>query len=202
MSAVRSLRSVCVFCGSRTGNNPAFIAAAEQFGRAVARRGLSLVYGGARVGIMGGVANAALAAGGRVVGVIPRSLVSKEVAHDELTELFVTESLADRKTRMLSLSDAFVALPGGFGTYDELFETLTLAQIGIHDKPNALLDTAGFFAPLLALVRHTIDEGFALPDVQDLLVMDEDPDRLLDKIAAWEAPAAPPRGVVGGRGGS
>jgi uncharacterized protein (TIGR00730 family) len=157
-------------------------------GRAIAARGLTLVYGGARVGVMGAVANAALAAGGRVVGVIPRSLVSKEVAHDGLAELFLTETMHDRKDRMIALSDAFVALPGGFGTLDELFETITLAQIGLHDKPSALLDTNGFFQPLLALLRHTIAHDFASPEHEMLLVVDRDPGRLLDSIATWQPP--------------
>lgn len=157
-------------------------------GRAVAARGLTLVYGGARVGVMGAVADAALAAGGRVVGVIPRSLVSKEIAHDGLSELFLTETMHDRKDRMVALSDAFVALPGGFGTYDELFETITLAQLGLHDKPNALLDTDGFFQPLVALMRHTIDHDFAAPEHERLVVVERDPERLLDALAAWTPP--------------
>lgn len=184
----RVLRSICVFCGSRPGADPSFMAAAEELGRAISGRGLTLVYGGARVGLMGAVANAALAAGGRVVGVIPKALVSKEIAHDELSELFLTETMHDRKDRMIALSDAFVALPGGFGTYDELFETLTLAQIGLHDKPNALLDTNGFFQPLIGLIRHTIEHGFAAPEHEGLLVVEKDPNRLLDAIAAWRPP--------------
>ncbi len=177
-----------MFCGSRAGADPAFMEAGRQMGRAIAARGLTLVYGGARVGIMGAVANAALAAGGRVVGVIPRSLVSKEIAHDGLSELYLTETMHERKDRMVMLSDAFIALPGGFGTYDELFETITLAQIGIHDKPNALLDTNGFFQPLLTLLRHTIAHDFAAPEHQGLIVVENDPDRLLDAIAAWTPP--------------
>jgi len=164
------------------------MAAGERMGRAIAERGLTLVYGGARVGVMGAVANAALAAGGRVVGVIPKSLVSKEIAHDGLTELYLTETMHDRKDRMIALSDAFVSLPGGFGTFDELFETITLAQIGIHDKPNALLDTNGFFQPLLALLRHTIAYEFAAPEHEGLVVVEREPERLLDALAAWTPP--------------
>lgn len=184
-----------MFCGARPGADPAFVAAAAQMGRAIAARGLTLVYGGARIGLMGVVANAALAAGGRVVGVIPKSLVSKEIAHDGLTELYLTETMHDRKDRMIMLSDAFVALPGGFGTYDELFETITLAQIGIHDKPSALLDTKGFFQPLIALLRHTIAHEFAAPEHERLVVVEEDPDRLLDAIAAWSPPPLGRRGL-------
>lgn len=167
--------------------------AAEELGRAIAARGLTLVYGGARVGIMGAIANAALGAGGRVVGVIPKSLVSKEIAHDGLSELFLTETMHDRKDRMIALSDAFISLPGGFGTYDELFETLTLAQIGLHDKPNGLLDTNGYFQPLVTLLRHTIDHDFAAPQHAGLVVVEQDPVRLLDAIAAWKPPPLGPK---------
>jgi uncharacterized protein (TIGR00730 family) len=184
----RALRTVCVFCGSRAGSDPEFLEAAAAFGRALAERKMALVYGGARVGLMGALANAMLGAGGRVVGVIPKALVSKEVAHDQLSELFLTETMAERKERMIALSDAFVALPGGFGTYDELFESLTLAQLGLHDKPNALLDTRGFFQPLVALIRHTIEQDFAAPEHARLLVVESDPGRLLDALTAWEPP--------------
>jgi uncharacterized protein (TIGR00730 family) len=184
----REVKNICVFCGSRTGDDPAFTVAAETFGRAVAARGFTLVYGGARVGLMGAVANAALAAGGQVIGVLPKALVSKEVAHDALTELYLTESMHERKNRMITLSDAFVALPGGFGTLDELFETITLAQIGIHDKPSALLDTSGFFAPLVTMFRHVLAHGFAAPEDEGFLLVDRDVDRLLDAIVSWTPP--------------
>lgn len=194
----RPTRSLCVFCGSRPGVDPAFAEAAAAFGRAVARRGITLVYGGAKVGLMGVVANGALEAGGRVVGVIPKSLVSKEIVHDDLSELFLTETLAARKERMMELSDAFVALPGGFGTYDELFETVTLGQIGLHDKPNGILDTNGFFQPLLALIRHTIDASFASPEHADLFVVEAEPERLLDALVAWRPPRNTKYGARGG----
>jgi uncharacterized protein (TIGR00730 family) len=158
-------------------------------GAAIARRGITLVYGGAKVGLMGTLADAALAAGGHVVGIIPRGLVSKEIAHDGLAELFITETMHDRKDRMILLSDAFVSLPGGFGTYDELFEVLTLAQIGFHDKPSAFLNVQGYFAPLVALLRHTIAESFAAPQHEGLFMVDDDVERLLDAIAAWQPPA-------------
>jgi uncharacterized protein (TIGR00730 family) len=184
----RPIQSVCVFCGSRPGDDPEFTRAARDFGRLLAERQITLVYGGARVGLMGTLADAALAAGGRVVGVIPKGLVTKEIAHDGLSELFLTETMHDRKDRMIAISDAYVALPGGLGTYDELFETLTLAQIGFHDKPNALLNVAGFFDPLLAIVRHTIAHSFAAPQHEGLYVTEADPARLLDAIASWEPP--------------
>ncbi len=187
----RTLRSVCVFCGSRPGDDPAFIDAGKAFGRAIAERGLTLVYGGARVGVMGAVADAALARGGRVIGVIPKGLVSMEIAHDGLSELYLTERMDDRKNRMIELSDAFVALPGGFGTYDELFETITLGQLGLHDKPNGLLDVEEYFQPLLALVRHTIARSFANPQDERLFVVEQDPVRMLDALAAQSpVPAA------------
>ena len=157
-------------------------------GAAIARRGMTLVYGGAKVGLMGALADAALAEGGRVVGIIPRGLVSKEIAHDGLTELFLTESMHDRKDRMILLSDAFVSLPGGFGTYDELFEVLTLAQIGFHDKPSAFLDVNGYFAPLVALLRHTIAASFAAPQHEGLFIVGDDVERLLDGILSWTPP--------------
>ncbi len=189
MTKSRTLESVCVFCGSRPGASPIFASAAAALGRAIAERGLTLVYGGAKVGLMGLLADAALRAGGRVVGVIPKGLVSKEIAHDGLTELFLSESMHDRKDRMITLSDAFVTIPGGFGTYDEFFETLTLAQIGFHDKPNALLNIDGFFDPLITLLRETIAKGFAAPQHEGLVVVESDPNRLLDAVAAWTPPA-------------
>ncbi len=158
-------------------------------GAAIARRGLTLVYGGAKVGLMGALADGALAEGGRVVGVIPRGLVSKEIAHDKLAELFVTETMHDRKDRMILLSDAFLSLPGGWGTYDELFEVLTLAQIGFHDKPSAFLNVQGYFEPLVALLRHTIAHSFAAPQHEGLYVLDADVERLLDRVMAWSPPA-------------
>lgn len=188
MTSSRTLRSVCVFCGSRPGVDPAFMAAAAAMGKAIASRGLTLIYGGARVGLMGALANSALAAGGRVTGIIPKGLVRKEIVHDGLTELFLTETMHERKDRMIILADAFVALPGGFGTYDELFESLTLAQIGFHDKPTALLDIKGFFQPMVALMNHTIEHSFAAPEHAGLVLVDDDCDRLLDKIAAWTPP--------------
>lgn len=137
---------------------------------------------------MGVLANAALAEGGRVVGVIPKGLVSKEIAHDGLTELFLTESMNDRKERMVLLSDAFVSMPGGWGTYDELFEVLTLAQIGFHDKPSGVLNVNGYFDPLLALLRHTIAHGFAAPEHGHLYVAAPEAEALLDALLAWTPP--------------
>ena len=184
----RSVRSICVFCGSRPGAEPAFGDAAAVLGTAIARRGITLIYGGAKVGLMGRLADAALAEGGNVIGVIPRGLVSKEIAHDGLKELFLTDSMHERKDRMILLSDAFISMPGGWGTYDELFEVLTLAQIGFHDKPSAFLNVLGYFDPLLTLLRHTIDHKFAAPQHEQLYVTEREPDALLDALLAWAPP--------------
>jgi uncharacterized protein (TIGR00730 family) len=195
MSEGRLVRSICVFCGSRPGADPAFPAAAAALGAAIAKRGMTLVYGGAKVGLMGILANAALSEGGRVIGVIPKGLVSKEIAHDGLTELFLTESMHDRKERMIELSDAFVSMPGGWGTYDELFEVLTLAQIGFHDKPSAFLNVNGYFDPLLTLLHHTIEHGFAAPQHEQLYVAAAEPGALLDALVAWTPPPFGDRSV-------
>jgi uncharacterized protein (TIGR00730 family) len=188
MAEGRAVRSICVFCGSRPGDDPAFATAAAALGAAIAGRGLTLVYGGAKVGLMGALASAALAAGGKVVGVIPKGLVSKEVAHDNLSELFLTDTMHERKERMILLSDAFISMPGGWGTYDELFEVLTLAQIGFHDKPSGLLNVKGYFDPLLALLTHTVDRAFAAPRHAELYVSADEPEALLDALAAWSPP--------------
>src|SRR5205085_5644224 len=155
-----AVRRVCVFCGASSGRSPAYAEGARSFGAALAGRGLGLVYGGGRVGLMGAVADAALAGGGEVVGVIPQELVDRELAHGGLTELRVVGSLHERKAVMAELADGFVALPGGFGTLDELMEQLTWSQLGLHAKPVALLDVEGYWRPLIALARHATDEGF------------------------------------------
>ena len=188
MAEGHTVRSICVFCGSRPGSDPAFGDAAAALGAAIARRGITLVYGGAKVGLMGRLADAALAGGGQVVGVIPRGLVSKEIAHEGLQELFLTDSMHERKERMILLSDAFISMPGGWGTYDELFEVLTLAQIGFHDKPSAFLNTKGYFDPLLALLAHTIACSFAAPQHEQLYVTADEPEALLDAVLAWTPP--------------
>ncbi len=178
------MRSVCVFSGSSDGARPAFASAADELGRAVAERGLRLVYGGGRVGLMGRVADAALAAGGAAVGVIPRSLARREVAHEGLTELHVVETMHERKALMAGLSDAVVALPGGLGTLDELFETLTWNQLGLQSMPCGLLDADGFWSPLLAMLDHAVTEGFVSAALRDLLSAASEPAALLDALAA------------------
>ena len=158
------MRAVCVYCGSNTGSKPAYAERARALGMHLANEGLALVYGGGNVGLMGLVADAALAAGGEVVGVIPEQLVGWEVAHQGLTRLEVVANMHERKARMFDLSDAFVALPGGFGTLDEMFEMLTWRQLGLGDKPCAFLDVDGFFAPLVAMMDRMVEERFLHAD--------------------------------------
>jgi len=181
------LGTLCVFCGSSTGDDPAFAAAARAFGRMLARRGTALVYGGGHVGLMGVIADAVLAGGGRVVGVIPEKLAERELAHQELTELIVLPTMHERKAKMASLADAFVALPGGLGTLDELFEIWTWAQLGFHDKPIGLLNVRGFFAPLLALTEQMVREGFVRAQNLELVSSDDDGERLLARLEARAA---------------
>ena len=179
---------VCVFTGSRPGSRPAYATAARGLGAAIAKRGWGLVYGGASVGLMGAVADAAMAGGGKAIGVIPRGLVDKEIAHVGLSEQIVTSSMHERKQKMADLADAFIAMPGGFGTFDELFEIVTWAQIAIHSKPVGLLDAEGYFGPLMALVDHAIAEGFVPADQRALFVVNRDPDALLDALSAYTPP--------------
>ena len=184
------LRSVCVFSGSSPGARPSYTETATALGREVATRGLRLVYGGASVGLMGAVADAALAAGGEVVGVIPQHLVDREVAHDGLTDLRVTGSMHERKALMADLADGFVALPGGLGTLEELAEVLTWSQLGLQSKPCGLLDVEGFFDPLLAFLDHTVTERFVSTEHRALVLAADRPDALLDLLAGWR-PGAP-----------
>jgi uncharacterized protein (TIGR00730 family) len=161
-----NVRTVCVFCGSRPGARPEFLAAAEALGAELARRKLTLIYGGASVGLMGAVADAVLAGGGRAVGVLPVALQQRELGHPGLHELHLVNSMHERKALMAQRADAFVALPGGFGTFDELFEILTWGQLGLHNKPIGLLDVGGYFQPLLAMVRRGVEDGF-IPEAQE-----------------------------------
>jgi uncharacterized protein (TIGR00730 family) len=176
------IKSVCVFCGSRVGDNPAYALAASRLGTLLASKNIQLVYGAGNIGLMGVVADACLAANGKVVGVIPTKLVEKEVAHKGLTELIVVESMHERKALMATKSDAFVALPGGFGTCDELFEILTWAQLGIHHKPIGILNTDGFFNPLLAWIDQMIDQGFVKQRFKELLLVAEKLDELMELV--------------------
>jgi uncharacterized protein (TIGR00730 family) len=182
--------SVCVFCGSREGNNPAYIAAAKATGAAIARRGWRLVYGGGHVGMMGAVADAALAEGGEVIGIMPRALLTKEIAHPGITRLHLVTSMHRRKALMSSLSDGFLTLPGGFGTLEEFFETLTWAQLGLHTKPCALLDIVGYWNPLLKMLDAAVEDGFVRPEHLKLILSDKDPDVLLDQMASYIPPGS------------
>jgi len=186
---MENLRSICVFCGSSNGKKPEYAAAAVALGAELARRGLRLVYGGGDVGTMGALARAVLGAGGEVTGVIPRKLYEL-VDHVELTELVVAADMHERKARMYDAADAFVALPGGIGTLDELFEAWTWRAIGYHDKPVGILEVSGYFAPLLAFLRLTADEGFLPAEQLEDIVVDERPASLLDRLAAKKPPTA------------
>lgn len=175
-------RSICLYCGSRLGTHSAFADDAAALGREIAMRGWQLVYGGGNVGLMGVAARAALALGGQVVGVIPRALLEREQGLAEVSELIVTETLRERKAIMFERSDAFVALPGGFGTLEELVETLTLRQLRYHDKPIYLLDTAGFFQPLLRFFDHARDSGFIHPEHFGLFTVTDNVSALMDLL--------------------
>ena len=176
--------SVCVYCGSRSGVRPAYQALARQLGTSIGRRGWQLVYGGGRVGLMGAVADATLAAGGTVVGVIPTSLMTLEVGHANLTELHVVQTMHQRKQMMAERSHAFIAMPGGIGTFEELFEAWTWRHLGYHDRPIGLLDAGGYWAPMLQFLQHAVAEGFMDDDQLAMLHSDDDVERLLDTLAA------------------
>jgi uncharacterized protein (TIGR00730 family) len=179
---------VCVFAGSSPGSRPQYRAAAVELGRVLAARGIGLVYGGARVGLMGAVADAVLAGGGHVTGVIPRAMVEKEVAHDSLSDLRVVTSMHERKAMMADRADGFIALPGGWGTLDEFFEILTWAQLGLHQKPCGLLNVHGYFDGLLSFLEHSTTEGFVRHEYQSMIVVSDSPGGLLEQLAAYQPP--------------
>jgi len=185
------LERVCVYCGANPGRDPAYAGAARAMGTTLAQRGIGLVTGGGRVGLMGVVAEAALAAGGEVIGIIPEALMRKELAHAGLTRLEVTASMHERKARMAELADAFVALPGGLGTFEELFEIWTWAQLGWHAKPCGVLNVGGYYDKLVGFVDHAADEGFLRPQHRAMLVVESEPDRLLDRFERYDAPVVP-----------
>jgi uncharacterized protein (TIGR00730 family) len=182
---------LAVFCGGSGAARPAHLEAATLLGRTLAARGIGLVYGGGRVGLMGALADAALADGGAVIGVIPQHLVAREVAHRGVQDLRVVGSMHERKALMAELADAFVALPGGFGTLDELFEMLTWTQIGLQAKPCALLNVAGYWDPLLAWVERAVADGLVRPAHAGLLLAAGNPGELLEQLAAWRLPEMP-----------
>ncbi|HEY0197746.1 MAG TPA: TIGR00730 family Rossman fold protein [Rhodanobacter sp.] len=184
-------QSLCVYCGSSPGKYPEYAEQARAFGAEMARRGIALIYGGGKVGLMGVVADAVLAGGGKVIGVIPRQLVELEVAHEGLSEMHVVETMHQRKTRMFELSDAFVALPGGFGTMDEMFEMLTWAQLGLHDYPCAFLDVRGYYAKLRDMMDHMVTERFVRTEQRGNIWFGEDTSTLFDWMTHYQGSHAP-----------
>ena len=185
------MKSVCVFCASSTGVDPAYAEAAAEMGRLIAESGRKLVYGGGNVGLMGVLADAALAAGGKVIGVIPRSLMDREVGHNGVTELHVVGSMHERKALMAELSDGFLALPGGVGTLEEFFETWTWAVLGLHAKPFGLLDVKGFYSPLLGFLEQLVEQGFVKPKYREMLIVGRDPAELLQAMDVKHPPVVP-----------
>lgn len=185
IASFNRMRSICVFCGSSSGSDPTYMKAATSLGALVAREGLRLVYGGASVGLMGAVADAALAAGGEVTGVLPRNLFLKEVAHQGLEDLRIVESMHERKALMASLSDGFIAMPGGFGTFEEFFEILTWSQLGLHGKPMGLLNIRDYYSSLLALADHGVREGFIREEHRGLILSESSCEDLLVKMRAF-----------------
>jgi len=179
------LSAVAVYCGSNPGADPAYAQAAAALGRLLAERGIRLVYGGGHVGLMGVLADAALAGGGEVFGVITRALQASEVAHDALTSLTVVDTMHERKAAMADAADAFVMLPGGYGTFDEFFEVVSWTQLGVHDKPCGVLDVAGYYAPLRTLLDQATRQGFVSRVHRELVITESEPRRLLDRLAGW-----------------
>lgn len=183
-----TLKRICVFCGSNPGNDPAYLAAAQALGASIATRGYELVYGGAEVGLMGAVADAALEAGGRVVGVMPKALIDKEIGHKNLSEQHIVSSMHERKALMADLSDGFIALPGGVGTLEEIFEIWTWAQLGHHDKPLAFMNVLGFYDPLCAFLDHQSSEGFVRKGHRDMAIFSKDAEEILQAFENYDAP--------------
>ena len=182
------MRRVCVYAGSNPGNDPAFADAARTLATTLAERGIGVVYGGGKVGLMGVIADSALAAGGEVIGVMPQALIDREIGHRGVTELQVVDSMHERKARMAELADAFIAVPGGIGTLEELIEVYTWSQLGIHDNGCGILNVNGYYDGLIAFLDHAVISGFLRPQHRDVLVVADDPAELLDRLAAFERP--------------
>ena len=185
------MRRLCVFCGSSVGNQPAYAEAARAMGALLAARGIGLVYGGGHVGLMGVIADAVMASGGEVIGIIPQTLADREIAHAGITELRVVDSMHTRKAMMAELSDGFIAMPGGVGTFEEFFEVVTWMQLGLHRKPCGLLNVIAFYTPLAAFIDQAVSEGFIKPIHRAAIVVDSDPARLLDTLATIQLPDVP-----------
>jgi len=182
------MQFICVYCGSNPGRVADYRNAARQLGHEIADRNLGLVYGGASVGVMGAVADAVLERGGKAIGVIPHALATKEVSHHGLNELFVVDSMHQRKAKMAELSDGFIALPGGWGTIEEIFEMLTWAQLGFHEKPCGLLNVSGYYDQLFGFLENTIAEQFVKPEYRPMIMMDDSPSSMLQRFSAYRAP--------------
>src|SRR5215467_15946123 len=182
------MKRICVFCGSSSGSGPQYRACAEELGAELARRNVGLIYGGGNVGLMGGIADAVLRAGGEAIGVIPEHLMTREIAHKQLTKLHVVRSMHERKALMADLSDAFIALPGGFGTLEEFCEVLTWAQLGLHQKPCGLLNIENFYDSFLAFFDHAVAEGFVRSIHRELVLVEKDPEKLLEMLKAFRPP--------------
>jgi uncharacterized protein (TIGR00730 family) len=185
------VRRVCVFCGSTPGHDPRYADAARRLARGLASRGIGVVFGGGSIGLMGVLADHALAAGAEVTGVIPHGLAARELAHRGVADMRVVPTMHARKALMAELAEGFVALPGGMGTFEELFEIVTWGQLGIHRKPIGVLNVAGYYDPLVALLGHAVAEGFVSAAGRDLVIVDDEPERLLDRMAAHEPPPGP-----------
>lgn len=184
-------KSIAVFCGSREGASPAYIESAHALGAEMAKRGIALVYGGSRVGLMGAVADAVLEHGGRAIGVLPTFMQTREIAHLGLTELIMVESMHERKAKMAELAEGFITLPGGSGTMEEYFEVFTWAQLGLHAKPIGVLNAASYYDPLVALFDRMTGEGFVTSEHRSMMLTSEEPSALLDQMEAYTAPEAP-----------
>ena len=185
------MKKICVFCGSSVGNKPEYAAAAVTLGGLLAKKKIGLIYGGGNVGLMGVIADAVLEAGGEVIGVIPHSLAQREIEHQGLTELHVVDSMHTRKAMMAELADAFIAMPGGVGTFEEFFEAVTWTQLGLHRKPCGLLNVSGFYTPLAAFIDQAVTEGFIKPVHRASIVVDDNAERLLDTLAQVKLPDVP-----------
>lgn len=179
---MKKIKSICVFCGSSPGADPDFTASARQLGKLMGQQGITLVYGGSNIGLMRAIADACLAEGGHVIGVMPQGLIDREVAYTDLKEFHVVESMSIRKEKMAMLSDAFIAMPGGIGTLDEIFEAMSWNQLEIMDKPVALLNTKGFYDQLVGFLNYTVEQKFVRPEHRNNLLVDENPEKLLEAI--------------------
>jgi len=179
------MKRICVFCGSSPGSRPEYRACAEELGAELVRRDIGLVYGGGNVGLMGAIADAVLKAGGEAIGIIPEHLLNREIGHKHLTKLHVVHSMHERKAMMADLSDAFVALPGGFGTFEEFFEVVTWSQLGLHRKPCGIVNVRGYYTPLLTMLDHAVEERFLKADYRALILARETPSELLQAFTDW-----------------